>query len=297
MKTIDIISQNSKKIYDKIKSKYNIKLAIGLVGYGSECYGFDDDLSKDHDFTYIPCIWLENDDFIKYKDEINELIKEFELDCNSPKSLWNFDRRGVLNLDNFVFTFLGTTTGPNTDLEYRDIPQYLLSSFTNGQIFIDEIGKLTEIRKKVQFYPRDIRYNMIATRCMIIAREGLYNYSRMIKRKEFVASNLALSKTIEAMIEMYFLIYKKYCPYYKWQHRMLKDIDINAYELIDNLVKDTTTQNQKYDIIEKICSDIIDKLEEQQIIIRVNDYIGYYGPIIQSRINDDYIRDLDCWRD
>ena len=48
---------------------------------------------------------------------------------------------------------------------------------------------------------------------------------------------------------------------------------------------------------ESICSDIIDKLEEEEIIIRVSDYLGYYGPIIQSRIDNDEIRDLGFWSD
>lgn len=297
MKTIDIIENNSKIIYEKIKEKYDIKLAIGLIGYGSECYGFDDIYSQDHDFTYMPCIWLETEDYNKYKDELELIINNLNLGTNSPKTLWNIDRRGILDINQYIYSFLGSTQGPVNDIDYRNIPQYLLSSFTNGKIFIDETGKITKLREKVKFYPRDIRYNMIATRIMIISREGLYNYNRMIKRNEYVASTLALAKTIEAIIELYFLIYKQYCPYYKWQHKMLKQFDTKAYELIDQLVSDEITQNKKYDILDTLCSDIIDKLEQEQIIIRVNDYLGYYGPIIQSRIDNEKIRQIGCWED
>ena len=34
------------------------KIAVGLVGHGSECFGFDDDISKEHDFSAGLCIWL-----------------------------------------------------------------------------------------------------------------------------------------------------------------------------------------------------------------------------------------------
>lgn len=295
MKGIDLAENNFfNNILPKLR-KYDIKISAGLIGYGSECYEFDDEYSHDHDYSDQPCIWLSSEDYEKYGDELKKLI--YNEKYEKTKTVWSNDRRGILNVDDYIYSFLGSTRGPKKDTDYLNIPEYLLSSFTNGKIFIDELGIISSVREKVKFYPRDIRYNRIATRCMNASREGLYNYNRCLKRKEMVACNQALSKFIEETIELYFLIHKKYCPYYKWYHKMLGTIDKKAYDFYTKLVDVNTTNDEKISIIESICSDIIDKLEEEEIIIRVSDYLGYYGPIIQSRIDNDEIRDLGFWSD
>ena len=46
-------------IHDKFP-ELEKEIAIGLVGSGSECYGYDDEISKDHDFEPGFCMFVSN---------------------------------------------------------------------------------------------------------------------------------------------------------------------------------------------------------------------------------------------
>ena len=81
------------------------RAAFGLVGEGSQCFGYDDEISRDHDFGPGFCIWLLEDDFANYGGRLQAayemLPKEFM--GLSTDNIQDKSRVGVIPIDEFFF--------------------------------------------------------------------------------------------------------------------------------------------------------------------------------------------------
>ena len=283
------------------------KMAVGLAGEGSECFGYDDEISQDHDFGSSCCIWLTQEDYEKYGRKLSNTLESLPKEFMGFKALdiseWGNDRRGVLNMNDWYYKFLGMETYPSNLYDWRLILETALAAATNGKVFVDNLGEFTKIRDKLsEYFPEDIRLNKIATRCMKIAQSGQYNFSRCMKRNEIVASRMAETEFIDEAVHMIYLLNREYKPFYKWFHRKLKELPIlgeKTYMMIENLVKFSFADvDRKIEIIEEICRDIITELKRQKIIKNVkSDFLLDYGPEIQRSIADEKLRNWSPWLD
>lgn len=304
MKGLDL---SKKYFYEIVLPMFESKLkhilplcAFGLVGEGSECFGYDDKISQDHDFGPSICIWLREEDICKYKSIINknleELPKEFLGFGALEESEWGQNRRGLLSIEDFYFKFLGSLKAPKTIDEWRKIPETALSTATNGEIFLDNLGVFSKIREDIKYYPEVIRQNKIATRLMNISQHGQYNYVRCLKRNDFIAANQALYLFVDEVIHLAFLLNKKYKIFYKWGNRALLDLDILGRELHSILNEMVFAQN-KIPYIKNICSILIEEIRNQKLSKIESDFLGDYGVDIQSNIDDDFFKNYSAWLD
>ncbi|MBR3166712.1 MAG: DUF4037 domain-containing protein [Lachnospiraceae bacterium] len=205
------------------------RLAAGLAGEGSECFGYDDEISRDHDFGPSFCIWLSDEDFDKYGRELAGWY------ASLPGAFLGFPARraekhgagrvGVMRTSDFFRKFTGAAEPPESLRHWLRIPEHLLANAVNGKVFEDKSGEFTRIRNGfLKFYPDDIRIKKMANRALTMAQAGQYNYPRALKRGDNAAAFFALSDYIKAAISLAHLIARKYTPYYKWMYRSFQDI-------------------------------------------------------------------------
>ena len=251
-------------------------LAIGLVGSGSDCYGYDDDLSLDHDFEPGFCIFtpdadiLDEKTFFRLERAYSKLPQEFMGYKRSLVKPVGGSRNGVFRASDFYIKKLGSPDGNLSIEQWLSLPDFALLEATNGEIFCDNSGEFTKIRNSLKEYPRDIFLKKLAGNLLLMAQSGQYNYSRILKRGETGSAQLALFEFSSSAIKCFFLLNKAYLPYYKWQFRALRDLpDGKAFaDSLEFLIStDNSPENAeiKISVIENICDDIISLLKLNSI--------------------------------
>ena len=251
-------------------------IAAGLFGSGSECFGFDDEVSRDHDFEPGFMLLLPDGEIVDRRREFAlerayaALPKEF-MGLSRPKlSPVGGNRRGVIRTAEFFKDKTGSPDGILTVGQWMTAPSHALAEAVNGKVFFDGYGEVTRIREGLAFYPEDIRKKKLAGRLLLAAQAGQYNYTRCLSHGETAAAQLAAVTFSESVMEIVFLLNRQYMPFYKWSFRAMRalpKLSLTA-ELLEYLI---TTDNEgalakdKYDVIEGIAADVIDELIDQEL--------------------------------
>ncbi|MDR2478368.1 MAG: DUF4037 domain-containing protein [Treponema sp.] len=273
------------------------RIAAGLAGHGSECYGFDDALSRDHDYGPGFCLWLYAGD---YKTIGGELQKAYE---SLPGSYLGFpprnvtprgaNRVGVLEIGAFYREFTGRTDAPVTPVEWLRIPEEGLAAATNGVVFRDPGGAFTAVRERLlAYYPEDVRLVKIAARAAGMAQAGQYNYARCMRRGEQVAARLSLDEFVRQTMAMCYLLCRVFMPFYKWAYRGLLALPIHA-RIREGLaaLAETGVCTENAAAIEEICRIIREELTRQHLTHGEEDFLETHAWRITERITDPGMRE------
>ena len=278
-------------------AQYADRIAVGLVGHGSECFGFDDEVSMDHDFEPSLCIWLTDEDEREFGFALfrayTKLCREY-VSVKTPNSLGGADGRGVMTISDFYKRYTGRSGAPETLSDWVYTPSHYLAEATNGTVFADALGQFTAIRNEIKCgMPQDARLKRIASAAFYMAQAGQYNYKRCLDHGEEGAARIALADFAKSAIDMTFLLNKAHAPYYKWSFRAMRDLPImseNADKL-EHLITMPSAQNAEISQeIEAICSAVIAQMRKQNITDSPSDFLEGHAYSVNGRIRDSALR-------
>ena len=268
------------------------RIAVGLAGDGSQCFGFDDEISRDHDFAPGFCVWLTDEDFALYGTVLQEAYGRLPAGYTGT-SRRNSDtpgRLGIHTISGFYSEYTGFSEGPVSNDEWLMCPETSLAACANGEIFSDPLGDFSRIRNRIlEFYPEDVLRKKIAARAAVMAQAGQYNLSRCLKRGDTVSASLACARFTEAALSMTHLLNRKYVPFYKWAFRSAQNLP--KLRSIPALIEELHN-TIKPEIAENICIEIADELRHQKFSSCSSNFLQDHLADIMSGIKDPEIAAL-----
>ncbi len=237
---------------EKYFPEYLDRIAVGLAGEGSDCFGYDDEISRDHDWGPGFNLWVRSETYAEIgcalQKAYDELPKEFR-GYTFRESAQGRRRRGVHTITHFYKRILGEENFPEEkyfyieekDYKYVDraglakrikwthIEDYALAAAVNGEIFADPEGIMTQIREVLQMaYPDRLHYLKIAQAAAGFCQNGQYNVTRLLKRGDEVTARLLLGKAVEEALKLLYYVDGTYPPHDKWLLWGLKEAGKHA---------------------------------------------------------------------
>ena len=279
------------------------RIAVGLAGSGSECFGYDDELSHDHDFEPGFCLFLPDEDVVDRRQAFAlerayaKLPKEFMGYTRLPLNPVGGNRHGVLRMSDFFRDKTGSPDGLLSLGEWFSVSEQSLAEAVNGEVFRDDEGTFRAIRERLSYLPEDVRLKKLAGRLLLMGQSGQYNYARCLARGETAAAQLAIAEFVQSALHTVFLLNRRYLPYYKWSFRALRELPLlsSLHEPLELLLcsgNDAEQAAQKQNAVESICAEIASVLRSQGLTDAQENTMEAHAYAVNGRISHGEVRNL-----
>ena len=278
-------------------------IAVGLVGSGSECLGYDDAVSTDHDFEPGFCLFLPGEEIIDRRTAFllerayAKLPQEYGGVKRAKIAPVGGSRHGVIRTADFFAEKVGDPAGELDARAWLTLPEYALLEATGGKVFRDDLGAFTAIRQKLSVMPEDVRRKKLAGNLLVMAQAGQYNYNRCLAHGEPGAAQLAVTEFVRAAMNVVFLLNRRYQPYYKWGFRAMRSLPLLP-QLADTLEYLLMSENgkkeaeTKYLVIEDVAALVIGALQEQGLTKAVCGDLEKHAYSVNDGVSDPVIRNM-----
>lgn len=204
---------------------YVDKIAVGLVGRGSDCFGYDDRISRDHDWGPSFCMWVTEETYEKIGEVLQQAYEQLPQEFQGFKrAVWvnGKHRRGVMRIQEFYRELVDAEE--YEEIDWRQVADYSLAAAVNGQVFRDDEGIFTAFRKKLEEgYPERIRFLKLAESAARFSQTAQYNFSRVTQRGDRLTARMMVWDGIKEAMKLQHYIEGKYPPHDKWLRRSMEE--------------------------------------------------------------------------
>lgn len=211
----------------------NLRYSAALIGYGSELLGFDDELSRDHNWGPRVHILVSRADFDA---NARRLVEDFSKvapatfsgepigwrsrphpAANGPEAAGAFEHGLEFHtLEARLEAHIALRSVNNlTNLQWLGFAEQKLLAFTVSAVFHDDDNHLTDARKTLAYFPHDVWLYKIACQWRRIAEEQAF-VGRAGSVGDDLGSRVIAARLARDVMRMAFLLERRYAPYSKW---------------------------------------------------------------------------------
>ncbi len=249
------------------------RVAAG-IWRGSQIFGADDSLSRDHGWGAMFTLILTEPDFKSTAEALSQSLKK-----NAPpewKGVPTAPESSIIltSTDQYFLNQVGFITPPHEPSRWledfhfrfgtRETELYLIR---HGHLFYDPLGEFTARRELFLKYPKEAQLKRINQELLQVWHYGQYNFiDRLSQRNDPVANGMALGHFTEAVMRLCMLLDDDYTPYWKWLAFEFRKHEA-AQSLDPLLVSLSTTSDmlQQVNNVNEICRFIHDLLNTYEL--------------------------------
>jgi hypothetical protein len=196
------------------------------VGCGSEVYGYDDFLSRDHNWGPRFFLFLSEEDYARHADAVRRMLEAklspaFEGLSIAPTT-GQATHFHVTTPRRNALLALGVDALPRQDEEWLSIPEAKLAEYAAGAIHYDPLDMVGSLKRGFAAYPPNVLNKRIAGAFFMTHAAG--NALRCALRGEWSACRAYLDMTIASVQRAALLLCGRFPPHVKWRGRAFREL-------------------------------------------------------------------------
>lgn len=207
--------------------------AAGRFGDGSDALGFDDAVSRDHDWGLRLHLLLDDADadLVPYLDELLERELPDRFRGHSVRFATTWDSRprhrvSVGTVNGFAREHLGFAFDPADTVGWLMLTGQSVLEVTAGPVFADTTAWLGPLRASLRHYPAEVERYVLAAGWHRLSRLPLH--ARAAETGQPMHARRLAGTLVEDVMRQAFRLCRTWAPYDKWFERAFQRLPIAA---------------------------------------------------------------------
>lgn len=209
-----------------------LRYSAARMDYGSDVFGFDTELSRDHAWAPQVTLYLEAQDLAALREQIDsrlqaELPRIFKgySTMGTVEHIWRMhaepldtDHHKVRleSLDSFFLPdLLGSPTRQLTAADWLSITAQKLRVYSSGKVFHDGLQSLSPLKERLAWYPEDVWLQIMAVQWERIGEREAFP-GRCVHVGDLQGAAWNVDWITRELATICFLMERQYPPYSKW---------------------------------------------------------------------------------